>query len=1154
MQHAGGSVSDRDNLKSCLETKGFPNFYGTGSALETLSGKAILDTYLSCTNDPDVFGANTLAICLNSKGLTIGETVAHNLTIQAVKDIFNCGELLKGGSATKVYNGVPMSCLRNNGSYAFDEYIGIAPTDIVTVQQNSEQEATNATPFAIGRNHYSSTEVVIDGIKVAPETSSSSYPYYPRADSHLKTWDNTTSTFSILFPFAGAYELYFYNDSNALMSYAVLDVNDFRAMASTTAKELRLGTKMALAPGISEDSGTTLNANRTDPFVEWGGGVYGGRNSLTGASSQSPNDTYVKDNAVTKVVIKDLITGAITPINMVYPLPYPNRIYVAKLKVYEKRKYRCYADYSTSPIGNPNAELKHICSTNQNWTSYKNGLADSLDSVQQWTDQSLCEQNCRTINTCKQETRIVNSASTNGFTCASKGGQNIGGDIEGNFFSTNDLCEVQCYEQNTCDDYTDNQCVIVGEKLTDNITDVTGKTVSTKREVSYRCDSRTDIETGCARYEATVSSGDIEYNMGNIGYETKDFSATFEDAMTNANMLEVGTTHIWSGWSGKCVSGMKWNFDYLSDPMTIASYAMSAYSSANWMADKAAGVAAAGNEAASTTADAALKAEAAVNTAVQSGKSAAEIVALQQTALLAAQNAAEAAANAAVINSSGLTSYANNWNSWKDSVKDTFNNAYNSMIDSSSTFTSINNSIEGAADALRTAMDTAQTNVTNGIANVSDAIKEGLNDAFTAIPVDIDLGLTASENLEMIADTYEDVIARALAASNERIASKIAEEVTTAQALKQVLENYVGIVWDDYLVGGQADFFNITQGDLIVWGAQSAMTLAAPEEDDYELAYKLLQGYAGVGNESAMQAYNSCMASIGASLPNLIGWSSANGGSAQLKKPWEHALRLTPQQLASISTVTSPEYVTSHYMIGGSEVQSIAQEDMNSILINVVAISGDAYLKASQTICMGEKASQAATQMESTNASSGGGGFKIDAMMIAKMALSMVCPPCGFALTIIMDLYTNSLATIDTCNSEEDALQYDLDHLKTQKFLKNDQCHFVKSYCDAKGWFGCVRTGYNYCCFDQITTRIFAEGIKEQLGTDWTKCNDIKINDLKDISFRECGPNESPKTDKCFPTGKYSEFQQTLFKQASKGISFDGLSEQVTSSMAIDAN
>lgn len=42
----------------------------------------------------------------------------------------------------------------------------------------------------------------------------------------------------------------------------------------------------------------------------------------------------------------------------------------------------------------------------------------------------------------------------------------------------------------------------------------------------------------------------------------------------------------------------------------------------------------------------------------------------------------------------------------------------------------------------------------------------------------------------MIADTYEDVIARALAASNERIASKIAEEVTTAQALKQVPENY----------------------------------------------------------------------------------------------------------------------------------------------------------------------------------------------------------------------------------------------------------------------------------------------------------------------------------------------------------------------------
>ncbi len=41
-----------------------------------------------------------------------------------------------------------LSCLRNNGNYAFDETIKIDAGDIVTVQQNSEQEIYNGTPFA----------------------------------------------------------------------------------------------------------------------------------------------------------------------------------------------------------------------------------------------------------------------------------------------------------------------------------------------------------------------------------------------------------------------------------------------------------------------------------------------------------------------------------------------------------------------------------------------------------------------------------------------------------------------------------------------------------------------------------------------------------------------------------------------------------------------------------------------------------------------------------------------------------------------------------------------------------------------------------------------------------------------------------------------
>lgn len=48
--------------------------------------------------------------------------------------------------------------------------VNIDTTDIVTVQQASENENATSEPFVLGRNHYSSTEVVIDGVEVAPKT------------------------------------------------------------------------------------------------------------------------------------------------------------------------------------------------------------------------------------------------------------------------------------------------------------------------------------------------------------------------------------------------------------------------------------------------------------------------------------------------------------------------------------------------------------------------------------------------------------------------------------------------------------------------------------------------------------------------------------------------------------------------------------------------------------------------------------------------------------------------------------------------------------------------------------------------------------------------------------------------------------------------
>ena len=85
-----------------------------------------------------------------------------------------------------------------------------------------------------------------------------------------------------------------------------------------------------------------------------------------------------------------------------------------------------------------------------------------------------------------------------------------------------------------------------------------------------------------------------------------------------------------------------------------------------------------------------------------------------------------------------------------------------------------------------------------------------------------------------------------------------------------------------------------------------------------------------------------------------------------------------------------------------------------------------------------------------------------------------------------------------------------------------------------------------------LTTRIFVEGLKEQLGKGWDSCNDLTINDLKNISFRPCRAGEDPMNDKCFSAAKHAELRASLLRAANKGgIDADKLKQQAINSMAI---
>ena len=242
----------------------------------------------------------------------------------------------------KDYDGTVYQCIDNNGNYSFDHTLYINNSDIVSVQQATERENANGgIPFSPGRTNYRSTKVTIDNILVAPETMIGNYPYYPNDGNYLKLWENTDDTLSLLFPYAGAYNLTFWGKDGQEIAEANLGINDFRTMKMQGYLQLKLAYSMQLAPGL-----TKSNACLDDAFVEWGGGVYGGRNSTSGNSCHVPDDSFSKNHAVYTVIVKDLFTGVTTRVPLVYPIVYPNRIYISKLHVYEHRIYHCYEPFT----------------------------------------------------------------------------------------------------------------------------------------------------------------------------------------------------------------------------------------------------------------------------------------------------------------------------------------------------------------------------------------------------------------------------------------------------------------------------------------------------------------------------------------------------------------------------------------------------------------------------------------------------------------------------------------------------------------------------------------------------------------------------------------------------------------------------------------
>jgi len=244
----------------------------------------------------------------------------------------------------KMYDGVMEQCIDNNGHYSFSKTININSSDIVSIQEATEDENSYHSVFFPGiRTHYGSTRVTIDGITASPETFPANFTYYPTYSGFLNLWENSLGTLAILFPYSGAYRLSFYDKDGNLVVKHDINMDDFNNIASSDYIQLKLAKDIAPAPGFNYDDNTSC---MDDDWTEIGGGIHGNKNAKGRTNCKSPNDTYVKENIITKVIVKDLLTGNITPIPLIYALAYPNRIYISKLKLYELRKYRCYTNFN----------------------------------------------------------------------------------------------------------------------------------------------------------------------------------------------------------------------------------------------------------------------------------------------------------------------------------------------------------------------------------------------------------------------------------------------------------------------------------------------------------------------------------------------------------------------------------------------------------------------------------------------------------------------------------------------------------------------------------------------------------------------------------------------------------------------------------------
>lgn len=363
-------------------------------------------------------------------------------------------------------------------------------------------------------------------------------------------------------------------------------------------------------------------------------------------------------------------------------------------------------------------------------------------------------------------------------------------------------------------------------------------------------------------------------------------------------------------------------------------------------------------------------------------------------------------------------------------------------------------------------------------------------------------------------------------------------------------------IWQNGAMAEQDMYGGVSTLQVVGAAASVLAPLLAPaSQQEQSTAFNYQQAWMGGDTEDpAAINYSSCMASIGLSATNLISYQGAADSNITadiLYHPWDNPLRISNQDYLGLQAILGGASGDSSYFV--SNYRLVTQD---AIGVTLIAKNMASYEQLGQVMCAGYRVSSTINQTSSSavsQATSDSGGNKGAAMAAnaAIAAIGIACPICGLAAMVAYK-FISSFSSGDACNDEKFALGRGKIQWKTNKFQKFGQCHFVNEECSKKTfWSGCITHKKHYCCYDQITTRVFVEGAKEELGRGWDNCNDIYIADLKNIGFRQCGPNETPANDKCLSASKYAELRQVIMRQVSKGVTADSIEQQVKNSMAL---